>query len=150
VTGTIPAEQCAIIGANIRALRQRRGWTQARLRELMGWPTTSTVWAAEGCRNDRQRGFTNGEVEQLTAIFGVSPWQLTTQCANCQGQPPAGVRLPGLRSHTPQRPAGHVRPHPPGAARSCDGEPARAVFDKSHNHQARSARRLVIEAVYQL
>jgi hypothetical protein len=27
---------------------------------------------------------------------------------------------------------------------------ARGVFDKSHNHEARSARRLVIEAVYQL
>jgi len=29
-------------------------------------------------------------------------------------------------------------------------QPRREVFDKSHNHQARSARRLVIEAVYQL
>jgi transcriptional regulator with XRE-family HTH domain len=86
----IPAEQCAIIGANIRALRQRKGWTQAELGKLMGWPTTSTVCAAEGHRSDRQRGFTVDEVEQLAAIFGVSPWQLTTGCANCGGHPPTG------------------------------------------------------------
>jgi hypothetical protein len=56
VTHKIPEEQCAIVGANIRALRQRKGWSQARLGELMGWPSTSTVCAAEGHRNDRQRG----------------------------------------------------------------------------------------------
>jgi hypothetical protein len=90
VAGKIPQEQCAIVGANIRALRQRNGWTQARLGELMGWPTTATVCAAEGHRNHRQRGFTAGEVRQLAAIFGISPSQLTTRCANCDGQPPAG------------------------------------------------------------
>ena len=90
VAGKIPEEQCAIVGANIRALRQRNGWTQARLGELMGWPTAATVCAAEGHRSDRQRGFTTGEIEQLAAIFGVSPSQLTTRCANCDGHPPAG------------------------------------------------------------
>jgi hypothetical protein len=29
----IPADQCAVIGANIRALRRRNGWTQAQLGE---------------------------------------------------------------------------------------------------------------------
>jgi transcriptional regulator with XRE-family HTH domain len=38
VTRKIPAEQSAIVGANIRALRQRHGWTQTRLGELMDWP----------------------------------------------------------------------------------------------------------------
>jgi hypothetical protein len=56
----------------------------------MRWLSNSTVCAAEGRRNGRQRGFTTQEVEQLAAIFGLSPRQLTTRCANCGGQPPAG------------------------------------------------------------
>jgi hypothetical protein len=48
------------------------------------------VCAAEGHRSHRQRGFTAGEVEQLAAIFGISPSQLTTRCANCGGHPPTG------------------------------------------------------------
>jgi hypothetical protein len=87
---TIPEGQSAIVGANIRTLRQRRGWTQTTLGELMGWPSNSTVCAAEGHRNGRQRDFTTGEVKQLADIFGVSPSQLTTRCANCEGHPPAG------------------------------------------------------------
>jgi hypothetical protein len=43
----VPAGESAIAGANIRILRQRKGWSQAQLGELMGWPTTSTVCAAE-------------------------------------------------------------------------------------------------------
>ena len=86
----IPAEQFAVVGANIRALRLRKGWTQAKLGELMGWSTNSTVCAAEGRRNGRQRGFTRDEVERLADIFSVSAGQLTTHCANCDGHPPTG------------------------------------------------------------
>jgi len=44
-----------------------------------------------------------------------------------------------------------ARPLTPHAEfHGCGNLPNREVFDKSHNHQARSARRLVIEAVYQL
>ena len=86
----IPQELFAVVGANLRILRQRRGWTQGQLGELMGWPTTATVCAAEGHRGSRQRGFTSAEVKRLAAIFGVSAQQLTTQCANCGGHPPAG------------------------------------------------------------
>jgi transcriptional regulator with XRE-family HTH domain len=86
----IPKEQSAVVGANIRALRQRKGWTQATLGELMSWQNASTVCAAEGHRNGRQRGFTTGEVKRLAAIFGISPWQLTTRCSNCEGHPPTG------------------------------------------------------------
>jgi hypothetical protein len=86
----IPAEQSAVVGANIRVLRLRRGWTQAKLGELMSWPTTATVCAAEGHRDGRQRGFTAGEVQQLAGIFGISSRQLTMRCANCGGHPPAG------------------------------------------------------------
>jgi transcriptional regulator with XRE-family HTH domain len=86
----IPADQSAVIGANIRTLRQRQGWSQAKLGELMGWPTNSTVCAAEGRRNGRQRGFSTDEVGRLAAIFNVPIWQLTTWCANCDGHPPTG------------------------------------------------------------
>jgi transcriptional regulator with XRE-family HTH domain len=88
--GQIPEAQSAIVAANIRALRQRRGWTLAKLGELMGWHSESTVCAAEGHRGDRQRKFTADEVERLAAIFGLTPEQLTTRCVNCGGQPPAG------------------------------------------------------------
>lgn len=86
----IPEDQAAVADANIRVLRQCHGWNQAKAGELMGWSSNSTVCAAEGRRNGRQRGFTTQEVERLAAIFGVSPSQLTTQCANCGGHPPAG------------------------------------------------------------
>jgi hypothetical protein len=97
----IPAEQFAVVGANIRAPRLRKGWTQARLGQLMGWPTTATVCAAEGHRDGRQRGFTAGEVRQLADIFGISSWQLTTRCANCGGHPPAGFACLTCGAPTP-------------------------------------------------
>jgi hypothetical protein len=53
-----PDSQAVIVGASIRLLRQRSGWTQAKLGELMGWHSESTVSAAEGRRDGRQRGFT--------------------------------------------------------------------------------------------
>jgi transcriptional regulator with XRE-family HTH domain len=87
---SIPEGQPAIVGANIRTLRQRKGWSQATLGELMSWQSASTVCAAEGRRDGRQRGFTAREIERLAAVFGVSARQLTTRCMNCNGQPPAG------------------------------------------------------------
>ncbi len=51
--GEIPLEQSSVVGANIRVLRQRKGWSQGMLGELMGWPTTATVCAAEGHRGGR-------------------------------------------------------------------------------------------------
>lgn len=89
-TSQIPEATAVILGVNIRTLRQRKGWSQAELGELMGWPNPSTVCAAEGRRNGRQRGFTAREVRQLAAIFGVTSGQLTARCANCNGQPLAG------------------------------------------------------------
>ena len=86
----IPPDQAAFVGASIRVLRQQPGWNQAKLGELMGWPSNSTVCAAEGRRNGRQRGFTADEVERLATIFGLSPSQLTTRCANYGRHPPAG------------------------------------------------------------
>ena len=86
----LPESESAIVGMNIRVLRQRNGWSQAKLGDLMGWPTPSTVCAAEGRRGGRQRGFTRDEVQRLSVIFGVPSWRLTTICANCGGYPPAG------------------------------------------------------------
>ena len=100
--GEIPPEQSSVVGANIRVLHQRKGWSQGKLGELMGWPTTATVCAAEGHRDGRQRGFTTQEVRRLAAIFGVSAQQLTTGCANCHGRPPTGFACLtcGARLHT--------------------------------------------------
>ncbi len=35
--GEIPQPQAVIVGANVRVLRQRNGWPQAKLGEPMGW-----------------------------------------------------------------------------------------------------------------
>ncbi len=89
-TDVIPRQQAAVVGANIRALRQRNGWTQAQVGKLMGWTSSSTVCAAEGRRDGRQRSFTRSEVKQLARIFGVRSWQLTSRCTRCAGRPPTG------------------------------------------------------------
>jgi hypothetical protein len=86
----LPLAQCVVIGANIRVLRRRKGWNQRQLGELMGWDSGSTVCAAEGRREGRQRRFTSDEVTRLAAIFGTIPQQLTTRCAQCGGHPPDG------------------------------------------------------------
>ena len=88
--GKLPKDQCAIAAANIRTLRQRNGWTQATLGQLMGWPATSTACAAEGRRGNRQRAVTRTEIHRLAAIFGIPARQLLTQCATCGGHPPPG------------------------------------------------------------
>jgi transcriptional regulator with XRE-family HTH domain len=68
--GEIPRAQAEVVGANIRVLRQRNGWTQAELGALMGWQSNSTVCAAEGRRGGRQRGFTPDEVQRLASDVG--------------------------------------------------------------------------------
>jgi transcriptional regulator with XRE-family HTH domain len=115
---SIPDGQAAIVGVNIRTLRQRKGWSQATLGELMGWHSASTVCAAEGRRDGRQRGFTAREIERLAAVFGVSARQLTTRCVNCGGQPPAGFSclpcgaVPGNDRLPAVLPPGRARPVP--------------------------------------
>jgi len=107
----IPHDQAAVVGANTRVLRQQHGWNQAKLGELMGWPSNSTVCAAEGRRNGRQRGFTSQEVERLAAAFGVSPAHLTTRVRELRRAPAGRVRLPDMRSPSPD-----MKP------RSCPGQ----------------------------
>jgi hypothetical protein len=86
----VPAQQDAITGAHIRALRQRRGWSRAEPGELTGWHGASAVCAAEGRRDGRQRAFPAGGTGRLAAIVGISPRQLTTRCANCGAHPYIG------------------------------------------------------------
>jgi transcriptional regulator with XRE-family HTH domain len=101
----LPPAVCAIAAANIRVLRQRNGWTQAHLGELMGWPAASTVCAAEGHRGDRQRRFARWEIEQLAAIFGVPAAQLLTRRATCGGVDGATVTVT-VSAYAPPCPPG--------------------------------------------
>ena len=111
----LPAAQCAIAAANIRTLRQRNGWTQAHLGQLMGWPAPSTVCAAEGHRGGRQRCFAGWEIAQLAALFGTTPAQLLTRCVTCGGQPPPGYACLACRAEHPAAPAHQARPAHPAA-----------------------------------
>jgi transcriptional regulator with XRE-family HTH domain len=96
----IPQGQAGVVGANIRVLRQQHGWNQAKLGELMGWPSNSAVCAAEGRRNGRQRGFTTQEVERLAAIFGL-PIAAHDAVRELRRAPAGRVHLPDLRSPAP-------------------------------------------------
>jgi hypothetical protein len=89
----IPQSQAVIVAANIRFLRKRRGWNQAKVGELMGWHI-STVCAAEGHRSGWRRGFTTADVERLALIFGVSPSELITGCPDCAEHPPPEFACP--------------------------------------------------------
>jgi transcriptional regulator with XRE-family HTH domain len=111
----LPAAQSAIAAANIRVLRQRNGWTQAHLGQLMGWSAPSTVCAAEGHRGERQRRFARWEIDQLAALFGIPAAQLLTRCATCGGQPPSGYACLACGAEHPAAPARQGRPaHPAG------------------------------------
>jgi hypothetical protein len=111
----LPAAQCAIAAANIRALRQRNGWTQAHLGQLMGWGAPSTVCDAEGHRGDRQRRFARWEINQLAAIFGTTASQLLTRCVICSGQPPPGYACLACGTEHPAAPTRPEQPaHPAG------------------------------------
>jgi len=96
----IPQDQAAVVGMNIRVLRQQHGWTQAKLGELMGWLSSSTVCAAEGRRNGRQRRFTTRDVERLAAIFSISSAAHGT-VRELRWAPAGRVRLPDMRSPIP-------------------------------------------------
>ena len=105
----VAQDQAAVVGANIRVLRQQHGWNQATLGELMGWPSNSTVCAAEGRRNGKQRGFTTDEVERLATISGHLPIAAHDTVCELRRPPADRVRLPELRSLSPG-----MKPQPTG------------------------------------
>ena len=94
----IPEGQSAVVGVNIRTLRQRKGWSQAKLGQLMGWQSSSTVCAAEGRRDGRQ---------------GVSPAGKSSGYPLSSASPPGSSRR-GARTATatrrPGSPAWHAEP----------------------------------------
>jgi hypothetical protein len=100
---SIPEGQSAIVGANIRTLRQRKEWSQAKLGELMGWQSASTVCGAEGHRDGRQRFHRHGN-RAASRHLRYLPRLLTTQCVNCNGQPSAGFACLACGA----APGGHV------------------------------------------
>jgi hypothetical protein len=98
----IPEGTAAIVGVNIRTLRQRKGWTQAELGELMGWPTASTVCAAEGHRNGRQRGFTTGGSPATGRHLRHHTPAAHSTVRELQRPPTERVLMPCMRSHAAQ------------------------------------------------
>lgn len=67
--------RCRVGGVWLRSA----GWSQTKLRELMGWQSSSTACAAEGRSDGLQRALTAEETERLSSILGISPAQLTTR-----------------------------------------------------------------------
>ena len=68
------------------------------LGELMGWPTTATVCAAEGHRDGRQRGFTAAEVARLAGHFQRLPGTAHHAVRELRRVSASRIRLPDLRS----------------------------------------------------
>jgi hypothetical protein len=79
----IAPDQAAVVGANIRVLRQRHGWNQAKVGELMGWFSNSTVYAAEGHRNGRQVRLSSGFEFGRVTVPGLVPGMVSAWCAGC-------------------------------------------------------------------
>jgi transcriptional regulator with XRE-family HTH domain len=100
----IPEEQSVVAGANLRTLRQRKGWSQAKLGELMGWQNAFNICAAEGRRDGRQRRFTAEKIERLSSIFGISPRAAHEAMHELRRPPAVWVRLPGMRSRDRRSP----------------------------------------------
>ncbi|HET9974573.1 MAG TPA: hypothetical protein VFQ68_40520 [Streptosporangiaceae bacterium] len=102
----LPPDLSAVAAANLRVLRQRNGWTQAHLAQLMGWGAASTTCAAEGHRGGRPaRRFASWEIGQLAALFDITPQQLLTRCATCAGHPPPGYACLACETEHPPAPA---------------------------------------------
>ena len=80
-------------------------WSAGRQRRTVSLGTGLSCFGATA---DRQRGFTNDEVDGLADIFNIPAWQLTTRCANCEGYPPAGFSCVTCG-------AGQERPYPGGS-----------------------------------
>ena len=98
----IPRAQAAVVGANIRALRQQHGWNQAKLGELMGWPSNSTVCAAEGRRNGRQRGIHHPGGRAASRYLRHLATAAHHAVRELRRAAAGGVRLPGMRSPPPE------------------------------------------------
>ncbi len=82
----LPADESAVVGRNVRALRLRRKWSQADLCERAGCWTPAEVSRFESCT----RRFRREHVPFLAGLFGVTVEFLMTGCGNCEGRPIEG------------------------------------------------------------
>ena len=96
-TGQLPEAEAAIVGMNIRTLRQRNRWTQAKLGELMGWPNASTVCAAEGRPADGNGASPPGKSGSWPPSSAYPPSGSRRSVRTTTASRPR-VRLPGMRS----------------------------------------------------
>jgi DNA-binding transcriptional MerR regulator len=96
--GPAPAEGAGILGRPYLRPRRHPGRTGG-LWLWMGWPNASTVCAAEGHRNGRQRGFTTGEVRQAGRHLRRHPLAAHSTVRELQRPPIERVLMPGMRSH---------------------------------------------------
>ena len=121
----------AFVAASARLLDRRRfqrlfeGGPAAPLRDACDWLTA--VSPAEGGA---------AFVEPTLAGWPHAPWWVAASSPST----PSACCVPTRVC------SGYLA----SAAHGCDSLPDREAFDKSHNHQVRSARRLMLEAVYRL
>lgn len=90
--GALSDRDSEVIGKNVRALRQREGWSQRHLATLMGFGVNASIVCRieRGTGDGRRRGVTADELGRFAAIFQVPSWQLATSCVTCKGEPPPG------------------------------------------------------------
>ncbi|MDD4866184.1 MAG: helix-turn-helix transcriptional regulator [Mycobacterium sp.] len=93
-------ELAARVAAQVRALRNARGWTGQRLAQEMArlgiaWDRYTVTNLERGRRQD----VTVDELQALADVFDIKyPWLLTAArpaCPQCNGAPPAGFRCLG-------------------------------------------------------
>jgi hypothetical protein len=106
----IPQDRAAVVGANIRVLRQQHGWNQARLGELMGWLSNSTV-----CRRRPPQRQAAGihQTGDRAACRYLRHLPIAAHDAGRELRRAAAgrVRLPDMRSPTPD-----MKPDPLGTS----------------------------------
>jgi len=85
----LPAEEAAIVGINIRTLRQRKGWSQRQLGELMDWSYASTVCSAEGHRSGVSRSRRSGgwPLSSMSPMGSSRRGAQTATASHRQGSP---------------------------------------------------------------
>jgi transcriptional regulator with XRE-family HTH domain len=93
-----PMDVARFVSANVRRLRQARGWTQVeaaqRFAAIHGEHWSNATWSqAEQAHSGRQRVWSVDELVSMAALFRVPVSQLlpeTPVCPQCDGKPPTG------------------------------------------------------------